>query len=214
MQIILLERVEKLGQMGDVVQVKDGFARNFLLPRGKALRATKANLARFEAERVQLEARNLELKAEAEALGEKMDGEAFVIIRQSSESGQLYGSVSARDVADAATENGFSTDKGQVRMDRAIKTLGLHPLSVVLHPEVSVTITINVARTEDEAERQAAGERVLGETDEDREGLMTAEDMFDPEALDAMDDDEAEQVEAEGSEDGETATADEDKPEA
>lgn len=214
MQIILLERVEKLGQMGDVVQVKDGFARNFLLPRGKALRATKANLARFEAERVQLEARNLELKAEAEALGEKMDGEAFVIIRQSSESGQLYGSVSARDVADAATENGFSTDKGQVRMDRAIKTLGLHPLSVVLHPEVSVTITINVARTEDEAERQAAGERVLGETDEDREGLMTAEDMFDPEALDAMDDDEAEQVEAEGSEDGENAAADEDKPEA
>jgi len=202
MQIILLERVEKLGQMGDVVQVKDGFARNFLLPRGKALRATKANLARFEAERVQLEARNLELKAEAEALGEKMDGETFVIIRQSSESGQLYGSVSARDVADAASENGFSTDKNQVRMDRAIKTLGLHPLSIVLHPEVSVTVTINVARTEDDAERQAAGERVLGETDEDREGLMTAEDMFDPEALEAMEEDEAEAIESdEASED-------------
>ena len=215
MQIILLERVEKLGQMGDVVQVKDGFARNFLLPRGKALRATKANLARFEAERVQLEARNLELKAEAEALGEKMDGKSFVIIRQSSESGQLYGSVSARDVADAATENGFSTDKGQVRMDRAIKTLGLHPLNVVLHPEVSVSITINVARTEDEAERQAAGEQVLGETDEDREGLMTADDMFDPEALDAMDDEDGEAAEADATEDGETAAVEEeDKTEA
>lgn len=183
MEIILLERVEKLGQMGDVVRVKDGFARNFLLPRGKALRATKTNLARFEAERVQLEARNLELKGEAEALGERLEGQTFVIIRQSSESGQLYGSVSARDVAAAASEDGFSMDKGQVRMDRAIKTLGLHPLTVVLHPEVSVSITVNVARTADEAERQAAGERVLGETEQDREGLLTAEDMFDPEAL-------------------------------
>jgi len=191
MEIVLLERVEKLGQMGDVVTVKDGFARNFLLPQGKALRANKANLQRFENDRAQLEARNLELKAEAEAVAEKLNGKVFVVIRQSGETGQLYGSVSARDVADAATEGGFSVARTQVRQDKPIKVLGLHDVRVVLHPEVNCTITVNVARTQDEADRQERGESVLGETDEDREGLISADDVFDPEALDDMDDDDA-----------------------
>ncbi len=182
MEIVLLERVEKLGQMGDVVQVKDGFARNFLLPQGKALRANKANLARFEAERAQLEARNLEAKAEAEAVGEKLDGEAFVIIRQSGESGQLYGSVSARDIADAVTEGGFSANKSQVRLDTPIKMVGLHSIRVVLHPEVDVNVTINVARTQDEAEAQARGEQVLGEREEELEGMIEGSNVFDPDA--------------------------------
>ncbi|MEM8698921.1 MAG: 50S ribosomal protein L9, partial [Pseudomonadota bacterium] len=155
MELVLLERVEKLGQMGDVVTVKDGYARNFLLPQGKALRASKANLARFEAERAQLEAQNLERKSEAEHVGTKLDGQQFVIIRSASDSGALYGSVTTRDAAEVATEGGFTLDKRQIKLDRPVKELGLHPMKVVLHPEVTVEITINVARSAEEAEIQA-----------------------------------------------------------
>ena len=154
MEVILLERIEKLGQMGDVVRVKDGYARNFLLPQSKALRATETNRKRFESERAQLEARNLERKKEAEAVGEKVDGASFVIIRQAGDSGQLYGSVSTRDIAEKVSADGTSISRNQVVLDRPIKTLGLHPVRISLHPEVSVDITVNVARTEDEAERQ------------------------------------------------------------
>ena len=147
MDIILLERVEKLGQMGEVVSVKPGFARNFLLPQKKALRATKANLEQFENQRVQLEAENLERKSEAEKVAEKIDGLKVVIIRQAGEAGQLYGSVSNRDIADAVAEAGFTIDRKQVNLTAVIKNLGMHPVKVVLHPEVSVEVTANVARS-------------------------------------------------------------------
>ncbi|MGJ0502518.1 MAG: 50S ribosomal protein L9 [Methylocystis sp.] len=160
MEVILLERVAKLGQMGDTVRVRDGYARNFLLARGKALRATENNKKHFETQRAQIEARNLEAKKEAEAVAEKLNGQSFTIIRQAGESGQLYGSVSARDIADAATAGGFSVNRNQIVLVHPIKTLGLHPTPVHLHPEVDVTITINVARSDEEAERQARGESV------------------------------------------------------
>jgi large subunit ribosomal protein L9 len=160
MDVVLLERVAKLGQMGEVVKVKDGFARNFLLPQGKALRATDANMKRFEEQRSQLEARNLEAKKEAEKVAGKLDGQSFVVIRSAAESGALYGSVTTRDVADVATEGGFSLERRQVQLDHPIKELGLHQLSVSLHPEVDVTITINVARSREEAEIQASGKSV------------------------------------------------------
>lgn len=160
MEVILLQRIAKLGQMGDTVRVKDGYARNFLLPGGKALRATAANKKRFEDQRVQLEARNLELKAEAQAVAEKLDGQTFVMIRQAGETGQLYGSVSTRDVADTATAAGFSLGRNQVELKTPIKTIGLHKLPVQLHPEVEVTITVNVARSPEEAERQLKGESI------------------------------------------------------
>ena len=147
MQVILLERVAKLGQMGEVVAVKDGYARNFLLPQGKALRATEANVKRFETESAQLEARNLEAKKEAEKVAAKLDGQTFVVIRSASDGGALYGSVTTRDVADAATEGGFTLDRRQVVLDQPIKELGLHPVTVALHPEVDATITLNVARS-------------------------------------------------------------------
>ncbi len=161
MEVILLERVAKLGQMGDVVNVKPGFARNFLLPKGKALRATQENRKRFETQRVQLEARNLELRKEADAVGEKLNGHQFIIIRQAGEMGQLYGSVAARDLSDLLTEGGFSVQRQQVRLDTPIKTLGLHTVPVDLHPEVEVHVVINVARSKDEAERQARGEAAV-----------------------------------------------------
>lgn len=160
MDVVLLERVEKLGQMGDVVAVKPGFARNFLLPQGKALRATKGNIARFEAERAQLEARNLEKKAEAERVFADLDGEQFVVIRSASESGALYGSVTPRDAAEAASEGGFSVDRKQVIVEKPVKELGLHEFRVQLHPEVIATITINVARSKEEAELQATGKTI------------------------------------------------------
>lgn len=160
MDVVLLERVEKLGQMGDVVAVKDGYARNFLLPKGKALRATKGNLQRFESERAQLEARNLELKKEAEAVAEKLDGETFIAIRQASDGGSLYGSVNSRDIAELATAGGFTLARSQVVLDVPVKELGLHDVRVVLHPEVDATITINVARSDDEAELQAQGKSI------------------------------------------------------
>ena len=174
MDVILLERVAKLGQMGETVKVRDGYARNFLLPTGKALRATKTNLAKFEAERAQLEARNLERKQEAEGVAGKLDGATYVIIRSAGETGQLYGSVAARDIADAATADGVSVNRSQVRLDRAIKTIGLHEVLIQLHPEVEVTVTINVARSADEAERQAAGEDL---TVQDYEGFEFDEDL-------------------------------------
>jgi large subunit ribosomal protein L9 len=158
MDVILLERVPKLGQMGDVVRVKNGFARNFLLPKGKALRATDANRARFEREKAQLEARNLEARKEAEGVGEKLAGQSFVIIRQAAEGGQLYGSVATRDVAEVLHEGGFTIVRSQVLLNRPIKLIGMHEVAISLHPEVEVAITLNVARTPDEAERQARGE--------------------------------------------------------
>lgn len=158
MEIILLERIAKLGQMGDTVRVRDGYARNFLLPQGKALRANKANLARFEQERAQLEARNLERKSEAEAVAAKLDGEALVMIRSAGETGQLYGSVSTRDIAEGLTAAGFTVGRSQVELRAPIKTIGLHSVLIQLHPEVEVAISVNVARSEDEATRQAAGE--------------------------------------------------------
>jgi len=156
-QVILLERVEKLGQMGQVVDVRPGFARNFLLPQKKALRATKENLAHFEKQRGQLEAQNLARKSEAEQVAQKLEGLSVVVIRQAGESGQLYGSVTARDIADGVTQAGFTIARGQVVLVKAIKTLGLYKQRVVLHPEVSVTVTVNVAQSTEEAEMQAKG---------------------------------------------------------
>jgi large subunit ribosomal protein L9 len=160
MQVILLERIGRLGQMGDVVNVKNGYARNFLLPQKKALRATEENLARFETNRAQLEARDLELKKEAEAVAVKLNGKSFTVIRQAGDTGQLYGSVTPRDIAEIVTAGGFSIDRRQIVIDRPIKTLGIHATKVALHPEVIVNVALNVARTEDEAQRQARGEDV------------------------------------------------------
>ncbi|WP_330084812.1 50S ribosomal protein L9 [Methylocystis iwaonis] len=173
MEVILLERVAKLGQMGDTVRVRDGYARNFLLARGKALRATEGNKGHFESQRAQIEARNLEAKKEAEAVAEKLDGQTFVIIRQAGESGHLYGSVATRDVAEAATAGGFSLNRNQIVLTHPIKALGLHSVPVHLHPEVDVKITLNVARSEEEAERQARGESATAreETSMDDLGL-------------------------------------------
>ncbi|MCX7645494.1 MAG: 50S ribosomal protein L9 [Rhodobacteraceae bacterium] len=160
MEVILLERVAKLGQMGEVVKVRDGYARNYLLPQGKALRASEANIRRFEAEKAQLEARNLETRREAEKLAAKLDGQQFVVIRSASDAGALYGSVTTRDVAEAATAAGFSVDRKQIALDRPIKELGLHSVTVTLHPEVAVKIRVNVARSPEEAELQAQGRSI------------------------------------------------------
>jgi len=178
MQVILLERVEKLGQMGDEVRVKDGFARNYLLPQKKALRANKTNREYFQTQKAQLEARNLERKSEAQKIADKLEGKTFVLLRQAGDRGQLYGSVSPRDIADVITEGGFSVSRTQVPLDKAIKDIGLTPVNVVLHPEVRVKITLNVARTEDEAERQARGEDVLAEKTEEEEVKVAAEELF------------------------------------
>ncbi len=185
MQVILLERVEKLGQMGDVVSVKNGYARNFLLPQKKALRATSANQEKFDIQRSQLEARNLERGQEAQSVGEKLEGQSFVILRQASESGQLYGSVTTRDIALLISESGFSVDRAQINLNHPIKTINLHTTRVILHPEVSVNVVINVARTAEEAERQARGEAVaeekgLGDDDQDS---ISAEDVFETQEL-------------------------------
>ncbi|WP_243368381.1 50S ribosomal protein L9 [Microvirga solisilvae] len=160
MEVILLERVAKLGQMGETVKVRSGYARNFLLPRGKALRANEANKKHFEAQRAQLEARNLERRKEAEAVAEKLNGQSFILLRQSGETGVLYGSVSTRDLAEVMTEGGFTVDRNQIVLNAPIKTLGLHNVPVSLHPEVEVTVTANIARSPEEAERQARGEAV------------------------------------------------------
>ncbi len=182
MQVILLERVEKLGQMGDEVKVKDGFGRNYLLPQKKALRATKANREFFQMQKSQLEAQNLKQKGEAEKVGKKLEGQTFALLRQAGDRGQLYGSVSPRDISDVITAGGFTVSRTQVPLDKAIKTIGLFPVSVVLHPEVRVTVTINVARTEEEAERQAKGEDVLAERTAEEEASaeakVAAEELF------------------------------------
>ena len=201
MEIILLERIGRLGHIGDVVTVKDGYARNFLLPLGKALRATDANRTHFEHERAQLEARDLERKTEAEGVSGKLTGESFVVIRQAGDTGQLYGSVSTRDIAVAVTEGGFSIERRQVLLDRPIKTLGLHEVRVTLHGEVVPTVIINVARTEDEAARQARGEDVTQElTDEEEEAaeaLASGEALFEEGAEHDIEGDEAEDADSE-----------------
>jgi large subunit ribosomal protein L9 len=161
MKVILLERVEKLGGLGDTVSVKDGFARNFLLPRNKALRATSANQKIFDAQRAQIEARNAQNKADAEKAGQKLDGSSYVLIRQAAEGGQLYGSVTARDIADAVRAEGGKIARDQVVLHVPIKTLGVHEVKVRLHAEVTITVKVNVARSQDEADRQARGENII-----------------------------------------------------
>jgi large subunit ribosomal protein L9 len=203
MEVILLERIEKLGQMGDVVRVKPGFARNFLLPQRKALRANKDNLAYFETQRAQLEAENLKRREEAQAIAKKIDGAQVILIRQAGETGQLYGSVSSRDLAEAIRENGITVTRGQIVLDKPIKTLGLHDVRVRLHPEVTVTITANIARSNEEAENQAAtGEAVSPEDQEEAiaaaEEALEAEIAAADEAVDGAEDDEAEEPRSAG----------------
>jgi large subunit ribosomal protein L9 len=222
MEIILLERVDNLGQMGDVVTVKNGYARNFLLPQRKALRATDANKAHFEAQRAQLEAENLERRNEAEQVAAKLEGFAVVLIRQASESLQLYGSVTARDIASAATEAGVGIDRRQVKLDRPIKTIGLHEVVVTLHPEVSVNVTVNVARSDDEAKFQAKGGVVTAEGEEDltaeeaaaEAAAEAAEEVFEnPEAeIEAIESQVAEESEAEAEETPDEEADEEPKP--
>ncbi|MEO0911742.1 MAG: 50S ribosomal protein L9 [Pseudomonadota bacterium] len=191
MDVVLLERVAKLGQMGEVVSVKQGYARNFLLPQGKALRATPANLARFEAEKAQLEARNLETKKEADALAEKLSGQQFIVIRSASDGGALYGSVTPRDIAEVATAEGFSVDKKQVILANPIKELGLHPVHVTLHPEVDAEISVNVARSQEEAELQASGKTIQElQAEADAEAEFDIAELFDDVGAAALDDDE------------------------
>lgn len=175
MEVILLQRVSKLGQMGEVVRVKDGYARNFLLPQGKALRATEANRKKFETMKVDLEARNLQQKGEAANVGDKLEGKAFVVLRQASETGQLYGSVSTRDIAALLGENGFTVSRTQIVLNAPLKLIGVHTVPVSLHPEVEVTVTVNIARNADEAERQARGEDVTVRREEEDEEPETAD---------------------------------------
>jgi len=185
MEVILLERVAKLGQMGDVVRVKDGFARNYLLRKGKALRATKENRSRFEHMKVELEARNLEQKTEAEKVAHKLDGKSFTVLRQAAEGGQLYGSVSPRDLAALVTEAGVALSRAQVALNAPIKTIGLHRVPISLHPEVEVMINVTVARNADEAQRLARGEdiTVVREEGEEATAAEAAEAFFEPEAI-------------------------------
>lgn len=200
MEIILLERVAKLGQMGDVVRVKDGYARNFLLPKGKALRATKDNKTKFETMKSQLEVRNLELKSEAEKVAGKLDGQSFVVLRQAAETGQLYGSVSPRDLTAILADGGFAVERSQLALNSPIKSIGLHKVPVMLHPEVTVTIIINVARNADEAERQVRGETLTGprENIEDADADAAATFFENPDALREADADQGEGAEKVG----------------
>jgi large subunit ribosomal protein L9 len=191
MQVILLERVAKLGQMGETVKVRDGFARNFLLPQGKALRANEANKKRFESERSTLEARNLERKGEAQTVAEALEGKSFIVVRSAGETGQLYGSVAARDIVDVLAAEGFTIGRNQIDLNTPIKEIGLHQVALHLHAEVEVTIELNVARTAEEAGRQAKGESLTSAdaiygVDED---ALRPEDFFDPDA-DGNEDDE------------------------
>jgi large subunit ribosomal protein L9 len=190
MEVILLERIAKLGQMGDVVRVKDGFARNYLLPKGKALRATKENRSRFENMKVELETRNLEQKGEAERIAKTLDGQSFTVLRQAAEGGQLYGSVSPRDLAALVTENGFTVNRAQIALHAPIKTIGLHKVPVSLHPEVEVTIKVTVGRNADEAQKIARGEDITTRPEEERQepaedAAPVAEAFFEPEAIEA-----------------------------
>lgn len=185
MEVILLEKVANLGNLGDRVQVRSGYARNFLLPKGKALRANEANKKKFEAQRAQLEARNLERKSEAEKIAELLDGKSFVVVRSAGETGQLYGSVSTRDIADLLSDEGFSVARNQVLLNHPIKTIGLANVAIALHPEVEVTVTLNVARSPEEAERQARGETLTTAEaiyGEDINDNARPENFFDPDA--------------------------------
>ena len=191
MQVILLERVARLGQMGEEVKVKDGFARNYLLPKGKALRANEANKARFEAERSQLEARSEERKTEAQGIADGLDGKTFVAIRSAGETGQLYGSVSTRDIAELLNAEGFAVSRNQVELNQPIKAIGLTEVTIALHPEVEVTVTLNVARTADEAVRQERGEDLSSAEaiyGEDINEAARPDEFFDEDALEAMED--------------------------
>ena len=202
MEVILLERVAKLGQMGEVVRVRDGFARNFLLPRGKALRATKDNRAKFDGMKSELEARNLQAKGEAEKAAAKIDGREVIVLRQASDTGALYGSVSSRDLVSLFEASGIKVTRAQIMLDAPLKTIGQHKVEIAVHPEVEVSVTVTVARNADEAERIKRGENVTvrrEEQDEAAEALAAAEEFFDPEA----------RKEAEG--EGETAEATEEK---
>jgi len=193
MDVILLERIPKLGQMGETVKVRDGFARNFLLPQGKALRANDANKKRFESERATLEARNLERKSEAQGVAEKLDGKSFVVVRSAGETGQLYGSVAARDVVAVLADEGFNIGRNQVELNQPIKTIGLHSISLLLHPEVEVNVEFNVARSAEEAERQSKGEdltsadAIYGVDEEEVEADEFFEEGAEPEAEEAED---------------------------
>jgi len=181
MEVILLERVAKLGQMGEVVDVKPGYARNYLLTKGKALRATEANRKKFETMKAQLEARNLEMKKDAEAVAAELDGTSYVLIRQAGETGQLYGSVSGRDLSEAITAAGISVARAQVQLDTPIKTIGLHKVTVSLHPEVDASVTVNVARSEGEANRQSEGEDLTQRADEPTFETFNPEEFGDSE---------------------------------
>jgi large subunit ribosomal protein L9 len=192
MEVILLERVAKLGQMGDVVRVKDGFARNYLLPKGKALRATQANKSRFESMKTDLQSRSAAAKSEAEKIGSKLNGQRFTVLRQASETGQLYGSVSPRDLAALMSEKGFTVDRNQVAMSAPIKSIGLHKVPVLLHPELEVTVDVSVARSADEAERLFRGEDVTVRRErteaeeESAAAIAAAEKFFEPEAAEKL----------------------------
>ena len=205
MQVILLERVAKLGQMGEIVDVKAGYARNYLLPQGKALNSTKANQAVFDAQKAQLEANNLETKKEAEAMADKLGGQQFIVIRQASDAGALYGSVTTRDASDSATAEGFTVDRGQIVLERPIKYLGVHDVSVRLHPEVETTFSLNVARSVEEAELQASGKSIqeLAAEAEAEAEFEIAELFDDIGAAASEDDDLAEAIEAPVAEEGE-----------
>ncbi|WP_299693134.1 50S ribosomal protein L9 [uncultured Tateyamaria sp.] len=215
MQVILLERVAKLGQMGDVVDVKPGYARNFLLPQKKALTASKSNIADFEAQKAQLEARNLETKKEAEALGEKLDGQQFIVIRQASDGGNLYGSVTPRDVADVATEEGFTVDRKQIVIPAPIKELGLHDVHVSLHPEVDVVVQLNVARSAEEAELQASGKSIQElAAEEEAAAEFEIQELFDDIGAAASDDDDLAEAAGIAPTEGEEASEEADEPKA
>lgn len=199
MKVILLERIAKLGALGDEVTVKDGFARNFLLPQGKALRANKVNKERFESQRVELETKNADRKQEADAIFEKLNDTAYMVIRSAGETGQLYGSVSPRDISAALEAAGFKVARSQIALPAPIKTIGMHPVEVTLHPEVLAIISMNVARSEDEAERQAAGEDLSGRSafDDQEEDDIDLSDVFDSEDDEAVDGEEADDDAAE-----------------
>jgi large subunit ribosomal protein L9 len=198
MEVILLERVARLGQMGDVVRVKDGFARNFLLPRGKALRATDENRTRFESMKSDLQARSQSLKAEANQIAEKLDGKSFTVIRQASETGQLFGSVSPRDLVGLLSQGGFAVSRSQIALNAPIKMIGQHKVPLSLHPEIDTTISIVVARNADEAERIARGEDVAQLREEqtpEEEAAAAAEAFFEPEAAESLREQEGEDAE-------------------
>ena len=187
MEVILLERISRLGGMGDTVKVRDGYARNFLLPQGNALRANEANKKKFESQRAQLETRNNERKAEAQKIADKLDGQSFIVVRSAGETGQLYGSVSTRDIADLLNAEGFAVSRNQVQLNQPLKTIGLSNVVIALHPEVEVTVTLNIARTAEEAERQAAGETLTSAEaiyGEDINENARPESFFEPEAED------------------------------